>query len=83
MRELARRASSTARELADWEPRTGAYLSMRPGLTALWQINGRSRVKADDRVCYDEAYLECWAFFLDIKIIALTPLVMLSARGAH
>jgi lipopolysaccharide/colanic/teichoic acid biosynthesis glycosyltransferase len=73
----------TPEQLKDWEPRTGAYLAMRPGLTGLWQINGRSGVKADDRVGYDEMYLEQWSFFLDVKILMLTPLAVIAARGAH
>jgi lipopolysaccharide/colanic/teichoic acid biosynthesis glycosyltransferase len=73
----------TPEQLAEWHPRTGAYLAMRPGLTGLWQINGRSGVKADDRVGYDEMYLERWSFFLDLKILVLTPLAVLAARGAH
>ena len=44
---------------------------MKPGLTGMWQINGRSGVKSDDRIEFDEAYLERWSVWLDVKILAL------------
>ena len=60
-----------------------AYLSVRPGLTGLWQINGRSGVKFDDRVDYDAAYVDGWTIFRDLRIVGLIPTAVLTKRGAH
>lgn len=73
----------TPEQLADWDDRSAAYLTMRPGLTGLWQINGRSGIKADDRVAYDAEYLNRWSIGLDLKILALTPVAVVTRRGAH
>jgi exopolysaccharide production protein ExoY len=73
----------TPEQLSDWHGRAATYLSMRPGLTGMWQINGRSGVKADDRLSYDRIYLHEWSLRLDLKILALTPLTVFSTRGAH
>ena len=48
--------------------------SMRPGLTCLWQVNGRSRVKFDEMVRLDLLYARTWSLWLDVKILAKTPL---------
>ena len=60
----------TPEQLESWGDRAGAYLSVRPGLTGLWQINGRSGVKFDDRVGYDIAYVDGWTIFRDLRILA-------------
>lgn len=56
-------------------------LSGKPGLTGPWQVYGRSQVGFQDMVEMDVKYLQQQSFWQDIKLIALTPIVMLSGRG--
>ena len=58
-------------------------LSIRPGITGLWQISGRSKVSYEKRVELDERYLNDRTFFLDLKILAKTLPSMISKRGAY
>jgi lipopolysaccharide/colanic/teichoic acid biosynthesis glycosyltransferase len=58
-------------------------LAAKPGMTGLWQIAGRSRVKFDDMVRMDLRYATSWSLWLDIKILLQTPLAVFSANGAH
>jgi len=48
-------------------------LEAKPGITGLWQVNGRSRVKFDDMVRLDLSYARTWSPWLDIKILMRTP----------
>ncbi len=57
-------------------------LSLKPGLTGLWQVKGRSRVKFDDMVRLDLAYARDWSIWLDIKILLSTPKAVFSGGGA-
>jgi lipopolysaccharide/colanic/teichoic acid biosynthesis glycosyltransferase len=58
-------------------------LAAKPGLTGLWQVAGRSRVKFDDMVRMDLKYATSWSLWLDIKILLRTPLAVVSGNGAH
>ena len=58
-------------------------LAAKPGITGLWQVSGRSRVKFDDMVRMDLRYATSWSLWLDIKILLQTPLAVFSADGAH
>lgn len=57
-------------------------LSMRPGITCLWQVRGRNRVDFDKWVELDLEYIDNWSPVLDLKILLLTIPVVLSGRGA-
>jgi len=57
-------------------------LEARPGITGLWQVEGRSRVKFDDMVRMDLRYAATWSFWLDLKILLMTPLAVLRGTGA-
>jgi lipopolysaccharide/colanic/teichoic acid biosynthesis glycosyltransferase len=48
-------------------------LEVKPGITGLWQVTGRSRVKFDDMVRLDLRYAMSWSPWLDVKILARTP----------
>ena len=50
------------------------FLEIKPGITGLWQVEGRSRVKFDDMVRLDIKYARTWSPWLDIKILVRTPL---------
>jgi lipopolysaccharide/colanic/teichoic acid biosynthesis glycosyltransferase len=57
-------------------------LSVKPGITCLWQIEGRHRIRDYDHwVARDLAYIEQWSFWLDIKILFLTAIVVLKGTG--
>ncbi|MGA2443259.1 MAG: sugar transferase [Tepidisphaeraceae bacterium] len=53
-----------------------------PGMTGLWQVDGRSRVKFDDMVRLDIRYAQSWSLWLDIKILLRTPMAVVSGNGA-
>lgn len=59
-------------------------LSVKPGITGLWQVSGRSQITDfNEVVALDREYLENWSIGLDIKILLKTVLVVLSRRGAE
>ena len=58
-------------------------LEVKPGITGLWQVTGRSRVKFDDMVRLDLRYAASWSPWLDAKILLLTPLAVIKGTGAH
>lgn len=58
-------------------------LTVKPGITGLWQVEGRSRVKFDDMVRLDIRYARTWSIWLDIKILVQTPRAVISGAGAH
>jgi exopolysaccharide biosynthesis polyprenyl glycosylphosphotransferase len=58
-------------------------LLVRPGLTGLWQISGRSELSWDDAVRLDLYYVENWSVGLDLSILARTVLAVLARRGAY
>ncbi|MFV0336982.1 MAG: sugar transferase [Chthoniobacterales bacterium] len=58
-------------------------LSMKPGLTCIWQVRGRSRVTSfDDWVAMDLEYIDNWSLLLDLWILIRTVPVVLLTRGA-
>ena len=58
------------------------YLSMKPGVTGLWQVSGRSNIKDFERVQLDIEY-SSKNIFLDIKIILKTVAIVLRRTGAY
>ena len=58
-------------------------LEAKPGITGLWQIKGRSRVKFDDMVRLDLQYARTWSPWLDVKILLRTPGAIVIGEGAH
>ncbi|WP_137124065.1 sugar transferase [Roseomonas sp. HF4] len=59
------------------------YLSVRPGITGLWQVSGRSETSYDQRVALDVAYVSQPSVLADLRILVRTPVAVLSRRGAH
>ena len=55
-------------------------IAVKPGITGLWQVRGRSRVKFNDMVRLDLMYARNWSVWLDIKILLKTPAAVLSGR---
>jgi lipopolysaccharide/colanic/teichoic acid biosynthesis glycosyltransferase len=58
-------------------------LEIKPGITGLWQVEGRSRTRFDDMVRLDLKYARGWSLWLDIKILIQTPSAVFSGDGAH
>ena len=58
-------------------------LKVRPGLTGLWQVSGRSTVPFHEMVMMDIYYIENWSVLLDLKIIMKTVPVMLAGTGGR
>jgi lipopolysaccharide/colanic/teichoic acid biosynthesis glycosyltransferase len=55
---------------------------VKPGITGLWQVTGRSKVKFDDMVRLDLKYAKAWSIWLDVKILLQTPRAVLTREGA-
>jgi exopolysaccharide biosynthesis polyprenyl glycosylphosphotransferase len=58
-------------------------LDMKPGITGLWQVSGRNRLKFDEMVRIDIFYIENWSLWLDLKIILLTLPAVFRGDGAR
>ena len=67
-------------EYKGWQRRR---LSMKPGITGLWQVSGRSKIVDFDKLAeLDLKYIDSWSLWLDFKIFLMTILVVISTRGA-
>ena len=63
----------------DWQRRR---FSVRPGITCLWQVNGRSSIPFEQWMKLDLQYMDEWSLWLDIKILAQTVSAVLKGSGA-
>jgi len=59
------------------------YLSVKPGLTGLWQVSGRNVMDYAERVGLDKEYVQTWSVFGDFMIVMRTVGVMFAKRGAY
>ncbi len=59
------------------------FLSVKPGMTGLWQVSGRSDIEYPQRKYLDLLYVENQSLFLDFKILVKTAFTVLSKNGAH
>jgi lipopolysaccharide/colanic/teichoic acid biosynthesis glycosyltransferase len=69
------------REYDVWHRRR--VLEIKPGITGLWQVRGRSRVSFDEMVRLDLQYARGWSLWLDIQILLKTPAAVVSGDGAY
>jgi exopolysaccharide biosynthesis polyprenyl glycosylphosphotransferase len=58
-------------------------LAVKPGITGLWQVKGRSRTTFDEMVRLDLQYARTWSVWMDLRILLQTPRAMVSGDGAH
>lgn len=58
-------------------------LEVKPGVTGLWQVSGRSRTCFDDMVRLDLRYSQSWSLWLDLRILIATPGAVISGEGAY
>ena len=70
-------------EVARYGPHFSDYCRVKPGLTGLWQISGRSRLTFEQRVLLDREYTCACSLITDLKILAKTFVVVLRGDGAY
>jgi lipopolysaccharide/colanic/teichoic acid biosynthesis glycosyltransferase len=70
-------------ELEKYSSHKELLLTVRPGLTGYWQVNGRQAVGYEERVKMDLHYINNWSLALDLKILLLTPYAVLKREGAY
>lgn len=63
-----------------WQKRR--FLETKPGITGLWQVQGRSRIPFEDMVRLDLKYIKEWSLWSDVKILLKTPWAVLTCKGA-
>jgi lipopolysaccharide/colanic/teichoic acid biosynthesis glycosyltransferase len=74
----------TAAEIQNYGRLAPVLLSVKPGLTGLWQVSGRSDVSYAQRVFFDMEYLRTYAIWRDLDILFIrTPPAVLRGRGAY
>ncbi len=70
-------------EVARYDQDTKRRLDVRPGLTGLWQVSGRSNLSWDDTVHLDLYYVDNWSAVRDLMILAKTAKAVLGSSGAY
>jgi exopolysaccharide biosynthesis polyprenyl glycosylphosphotransferase len=70
-------------EVSRYEHDMNRRLRVRPGMTGLWQVSGRSDLSWDETVRLDLYYVDNWSMFQDLVILARTMSAVLSSRGAY
>jgi lipopolysaccharide/colanic/teichoic acid biosynthesis glycosyltransferase len=72
-----------AGEVAQYEAWQRRRLAVKPGLTCIWQVSGRSEIGFEEWVRMDLRYLRTQSLATDLKLLALTPWCVLNRRGAY
>jgi len=72
-----------AREVAEYTDAAHRRLLIKPGITGLWQVNGRSDLSIEESIRLDLRYVENWSLTGDLTIIARTIRVVLQSSGAY
>jgi len=57
--------------------------SVKPGITGLWQVSGRSEMEFEEWMALDRTYIDSWSFIIDLKILIRTFSAVLSKKGAR
>jgi exopolysaccharide biosynthesis polyprenyl glycosylphosphotransferase len=65
-----------------WDENAASRLRVRPGLTGMWQVSGRSAASADDAVRLDLYYVDNWSLWVDLAVLARTIPAVVAGRGA-
>lgn len=74
----------TAHEIKTYyQDKASLILSIRPGITGLWQTSGRNALSLKERIHLEERYVKERSFLLDLKLIAKTIPAMLHSKGAY
>lgn len=70
-------------ELERYHEFVGDYMMVRPGITGLWQVNGRSDTTYDERVQMDSWYVRNWSVWLDVMLLWKTVKSVIKCKGAY
>ena len=70
-------------ELAHYGPEILVYIRERPGITGLWQVNGRNNLDYQARIALNSRYVMHRTLYGDIKILAKTAWIVLGGKGAY
>jgi exopolysaccharide biosynthesis polyprenyl glycosylphosphotransferase len=70
------------REVAQYQPWQRRRLSVRPGLTCIWQVSGRNQITFDEWMYLDMRYIDHWSFGQDLRLVLKTIPVVLTGSGA-
>ncbi|MCW1803790.1 sugar transferase [Brachybacterium squillarum] len=71
------------REVQEYDADARRRLAVRPGITGLWQVSGRSDLSWDETVRLDLFYVDNWSFTQDLQILVRTLRAVLASRGAY
>ncbi len=71
-----------ATEVAKYEAWQRRRLSVRPGMTCVWQVSGRSEIPFEQWMLLDMRYIDHWSLFQDLRLLLRTVPVVLTGRGA-
>lgn len=71
------------REVESYDDLMRRRLMVRPGVTGLWQVSGRSDLPLDDAIRLDLSYVENWTMAQDVVIIARTLRAVMASQGAY
>jgi lipopolysaccharide/colanic/teichoic acid biosynthesis glycosyltransferase len=69
-------------EVARYEAWQRRRLSVRPGLTCIWQVSGRNQISFEQWMMLDMRYIDHWSLLQDLRLIMRTVPVVLLGRGA-
>ena len=70
-------------ELSRYKEFVGDYVMVRPGITGLWQVSGRSDTTYDERVQMDSWYVRNWSVWLDVMLLCRTVKSVIKCKGAY
>ena len=70
-------------EMAEWSEELYARLRVRPGITGMWQVSGRSSTTFEEYTRLDLYYVDNWSLVVDLAILAKTIPAVLASRGAY
>ncbi|MCW2950463.1 MAG: Undecaprenyl-phosphate galactose phosphotransferase, WbaP, partial [Thermoleophilia bacterium] len=59
------------------------FSQARPGITGLWQVSGRNEINFEGRIGLESYYVENWSFWLDVRILLKTVVVVFRGSGAY
>ena len=69
------------KDYGNWHRRR--VLEAKPGITGLWQVQGRSRTTFEDMTRLDLRYIDTWSFWADLKLLLQTPWTVMKGEGAR
>ena len=70
-------------ELDEYRSSAAVFLSLKPGMTGAWAVNGRSHVSYPDRADMELEYVRNWSLGRDLRILLMTAPAVVRRRGAH